>query len=407
MAGALKIWDGSSWVVVGGAGADGEPGASPQASGTQFGIWNSQSESTLFTRNSRQVSDSAIDTTSEWGIYFGGGSTAGAKIGGGDYRSSIAVGDNLTVDIDGTEYSGVVYYTFFNNFSGANFTEFQMTGVTFGLSQYNWMTTGTTMTVKSAGPANAIASGIYRAISATQLEYSVTDNEGNTKGGLTVGEYYHVFTSSSITSSTNPGAIVGALIKVSAVSDTGTGATAAKRVTFVQKLGPSYSAQADLNTEVAIYALGDLGGADSGELEVIDGKLILVPKTAGFNVKSVVVNSGTPTGSEVDIAGSSLTITPFSVDKKIKLEFSGGYWDGSSNLDGRYIYIYRGNTKIATWQAVTNSTHTGQNRLSISFMFVDSPNSTSAQTYKLRWNASATNMTINTTYPLSFVATEI
>ena len=114
----------------------------------------------------------------------------------------------------------------------------------------------------------------------------------------------------------------------------------------------------------------------------VGGKILQVVQT--FKNDSF----STTSTSYVDITGFSVTITPSSTSNKILLlNFAGLSTDGNSSV--QYINLLRGSTAIAQPSVSTGFSSTAtmfpqsiSNMISWSYSFLDSPNTTSATTYK-------------------------
>ena len=117
---------------------------------------------------------------------------------------------------------------------------------------------------------------------------------------------------------------------------------------------------------------------------------------SGFSTAASSV-SGT---TFADIPNMTATITPASTNSKILVQVSFGLIGSSGTGDGLMMKLLRGSTEIG--QGVSADTHnlfmqhyTGTNVTfeGATHMFVDSPNSTSAITYKIQWRTTGTTDT--------------
>lgn len=107
-------------------------------------------------------------------------------------------------------------------------------------------------------------------------------------------------------------------------------------------------------------------------------------------VQTVKTNTfSTASTSLTDITGMSVSITPTSASNKILVCFDLGHVDGSASIIG--IALLRDSTKIGSGAAagsrilVSTGSIVNDNRGGPqSFMFLDSPNTTSSTTYKLQ-----------------------
>ena len=120
-------------------------------------------------------------------------------------------------------------------------------------------------------------------------------------------------------------------------------------------------------------------------------------KNQGANIVAAQITSGSPSRSESD-AGLSVTITPSSTSKRVLLELSVPFATYTN------FHIYRGSVMLFSSHPV--SVRSSESVLASG---IDSPASTSAQTYKVRWieGDSNTGRTATTQYPIVLKATEI
>jgi len=96
--------------------------------------------------------------------------------------------------------------------------------------------------------------------------------------------------------------------------------------------------------------------------------------------------------SYADIPSMTATITPLATSSKILIQVSFGLLCGSSTGTGCLMILLRGSTQIgngsgADTHDVFMQNYDGANSVfhQANHMFVDSPNSTSAITYKMQW----------------------
>ena len=118
--------------------------------------------------------------------------------------------------------------------------------------------------------------------------------------------------------------------------------------------------------------------------------------------------SATSTGNNVfvDITGMSATITPSSTSNKILVMFTV-YASHGATTYGRVLRLQRNGTTIAVGdlsgsipQATTNSfTSYAHTNSPETHQILDSPSSTSAQTYKLQFSSEGTNQTYYVNIP--------
>ena len=138
-------------------------------------------------------------------------------------------------------------------------------------------------------------------------------------------------------------------------------------------------------------------------------------KTGGFGVvlqvKQTVKTdtfSSTTTGSDVDITGLSVSITPSSASNKILVTYDTNISGSNAGYSGN-IHLKRGSTKIYQGDAEGNRTRSTQffitrndtighlETIKVHGSFLDSPNTTSETTYKISYNAINTHTTVNKT----------
>ena len=127
----------------------------------------------------------------------------------------------------------------------------------------------------------------------------------------------------------------------------------------------------------------------------------------GANIVAAEITSGYATNSLAD-AGLSVTITPSTTSKKILLECIGGFYIQGLSHDLILVQITKSdNTVITKGDYGIGNTSTGEGTISIAG--IDSPASTSAQTYKVRWQkwVSANTLGAAPTESLVLKATEI
>ena len=138
-------------------------------------------------------------------------------------------------------------------------------------------------------------------------------------------------------------------------------------------------------------------------------------KTGGFGVvlqvKQTVKTdtfSSTTTGSDVDITGLSVSITPSSASNKILVTYDTNISGSNAGYSGN-IHLKRGSTKIYQGDAEGSRTRSTQffitrndtighlETIKVHGSFLDSPNTTSETTYKISYNAINTHTTVNKT----------
>ena len=154
------------------------------------------------------------------------------------------------------------------------------------------------------------------------------------------------------------------------------------------------------------------------------GKILQVKQT----VKTDTFSS-TTTGSDVDITGLSVTITPSATTSKILVTYDTNF-SGSNAGYSANVHLKRDSTKIyqgdaegsrtrSTQFVITKNDSIGNSQeIKVHGCFLDSPNTTSSTTYKISINSINTNFTVNKTmydsnasgvarYPSSITVMEI
>ena len=130
------------------------------------------------------------------------------------------------------------------------------------------------------------------------------------------------------------------------------------------------------------------------------GKILQVVSTTKTDTSSFTSNS---TNTFVDLSGLSVSITPTAASSKILIQFDVSVAVGTGTV---HVRLVRGSTAIAVGDSASNrlqSTVARRSQSSVyalestpmSMSFLDSPNTTSATTYKLQGTAGSS---YNTTY---------
>lgn len=138
---------------------------------------------------------------------------------------------------------------------------------------------------------------------------------------------------------------------------------------------------------ITINGSGTITGVSAGGLP--DGIITADELASGVGGKVLqVVTSSTTTNSSSNSStaydtGLTATITPSSTSSKILiLTDQSAFWNqGTTNNYADYGYLVRGSTTIGTIAGQHNN-NTGQGFFAINFVVLDSPNTTSATTYK-------------------------
>lgn len=133
-------------------------------------------------------------------------------------------------------------------------------------------------------------------------------------------------------------------------------------------------------------------------------------------VQTTMTNTFTTTATSfTDLTGMSVSITPSSTNSRILLLVY--CWAGNTGLNSAQVNLVRGGTTIfqpgtsgatsfGTVQASNDSTN-------CSFMYIDSPATTSSTTYKLQCRTNSGTLTFGIRgdsgayWPLSFIAMEL
>ena len=136
-----------------------------------------------------------------------------------------------------------------------------------------------------------------------------------------------------------------------------------------------------------------------------------MPAGSVLQVKQTVKTdtfSSTTTGSDVDITGLSVSITPTSDSNKILVTYDTNISGSNAGYSGN-IHLKRGSTKIYQGDAEGSRTRSTQffitrndtighlETIKVHGQFLDSPNTTSETTYKISFNAINTHTTVNKT----------
>ena len=138
-----------------------------------------------------------------------------------------------------------------------------------------------------------------------------------------------------------------------------------------------------------------VGGLPDGivDTDMLAAGAVTAPKRGAGAILQVVQtfkndSFSTSSTSYVDITGFSVTITPSSTSNKILLLNCAGI-STTGNSSVQWMNLLRGSTAIAQPSVLTGFTSTATmfpqaagNMISWSYSFLDSPNTTSATTYK-------------------------
>ena len=131
------------------------------------------------------------------------------------------------------------------------------------------------------------------------------------------------------------------------------------------------------------------------------GKILQVVQTFKTDSTSQSGNSST---TFYDISGMSVTITPSSSSNKVLVMWTAQLASSGASGRGNIIRLLRGSTEIGS--GTGGSSTNGQvyhrtvqyNPETKNMMYLDSPNTTSATTYKLQWSVEGSGGSATTYY---------
>jgi len=169
-------------------------------------------------------------------------------------------------------------------------------------------------------------------------------------------------------------------------------------------------------TESSTALISDITlGSAAGNIPVLDGtaklpSAVIPTSVSGGKVLQVVHTSladatfSTASTSYTDITGMSVAITPSATTSKILLMVNLNY-DMGSTTSFAAIKALRGATDLSVGTAASNriqcaawgSSYSNQSTTTRSMTFLDSPSSTSEQTYKLQVNLDGSTFYLNRT----------
>tara|TARA_B100000123_G_scaffold91224_1_gene66277 strand:- start:897 stop:1463 length:567 start_codon:yes stop_codon:yes gene_type:complete len=163
---------------------------------------------------------------------------------------------------------------------------------------------------------------------------------------------------------------------------------------------------------ITLNGSGTITGISTGGIS--DTKALAtasLPAGSILQVKQAVKTdtfSSTTTGSDVDLTGLSVSITPSSTSSKILISYDINISMSNAGYSGN-IHLVRGSTKIYQGDAEGSRTRSSQFVITrndtighlveemVHGLFLDSPSTTSATTYKMVFNAINSNFTVNKT----------
>ena len=158
-------------------------------------------------------------------------------------------------------------------------------------------------------------------------------------------------------------------------------------IDFIMLLGNVLDLGTPSDNTVSTAKIVD-GAITSGKLASgVGGKVLQVVSTTKTDVFVTTSTSFT------DVTGLSVSITPSSTSNKI-LVLSSIVWGHDAVNSGGYLQLNRGSSALSTYDLNFSGSYTG-NRSMASFNYLDSPSSTSAQTYKIQVKADSGNLGIN------------
>lgn len=148
------------------------------------------------------------------------------------------------------------------------------------------------------------------------------------------------------------------------------------------------SATANTNTRLAIGSTGNVltvaGGVPTWAAPAGGGKLLQV-------VQGSITSSASTTSDTLVDTGLSVTITPTLATSKVLLfvVHNAIRTGGGNNADGAYFALFRSSTSICTFAALVGYTNSllRQDGQTASVMYLDTPATTSATTYKTQYRS--------------------
>lgn len=210
------------------------------------------------------------------------------------------------------------------------------------------------------------------------------------------------------------GSIVNGDITAGTITNAAINASAAIAYSKLSLTGSIVDADINASAAVALSKLGTLSGisATLGTITSADTIVGALGKIINARVVQVVFSTTTTaftTGSATAQTAQSLSITPKSTSNKVLIIAFGSLTSNSSAQTG-FGSLYNGSTNLASGTNYMAVNTTGQNDHSGFMMWLDSPASTSAQTYNVKiWGdgAHTTGWGINASGQLMMLAIEI
>jgi hypothetical protein len=180
--------------------------------------------------------------------------------------------------------------------------------------------------------------------------------------------------------------------------------TASDSIDFVVALGDVLGVGSVTDGAITTAKIGNNAVTDAKLANTLDlsAKALTMPAGSVLQVQSSVSTAASTitSTSYADIPSMTATITPASTSSKILVQVSFGLLSGDNVGTGCLMKLFRGSTEIG--QGVGADTHNvfmqNYNNATNVFeqanhMFVDSPSSTSAITYKMQWALTGTGET--------------
>ena len=166
--------------------------------------------------------------------------------------------------------------------------------------------------------------------------------------------------------------------------------------------GGSFSLQApSSSSNNRVFTLPDSADATILTSTTATGKILQVVQTFKTDAASQSGNSSTVF---YDISGMSASITPSSSTNKVLVMWTAQVSSSGASGRGNLLRLLRGSSVIGASTAGTNEQvqvydRTVQNNLATkNMMFLDTPNTTSATTYKLQWSVEGSGGSATTYY---------
>ena len=144
----------------------------------------------------------------------------------------------------------------------------------------------------------------------------------------------------------------------------------------------------------------EIAGIASADTVAIPGHVIQVVQGSGSN--TTYINSTNMTDIGLDV-----TITPSSTSSKIAVFVSASMAQDDNNGSFAFARLVRGSSTELMEATVSQDPSTGQGRNSYSLQWLDSPNTTSATTYKVQGRTDNSSSDFRPLASSSIIAMEI